>query len=42
MGAAAQVPRPAGDVAINVPGGKQISLKEYRGKIVALTFISTT
>ncbi|MFB3827421.1 MAG: hypothetical protein ACE15B_11660 [Bryobacteraceae bacterium] len=42
VGAAAQVPRPAGDVAINLPGGKQITLQQYRGKIVALVFISTT
>ena len=39
---AAEVPRPSPDLAITFPGGKQAHLSEYRGKVVVLTFISTT
>jgi len=38
----AQIPRTAPDVGVNVPGGSQIHLSQYRGKVVALVFILTT
>jgi len=40
--AAQQVPRPAGEFAIQVPAGKPISLADYKGKPVLLGFILTT
>ena len=43
MGAAQfAVPRPSPDFTINLPDGKQLPLKQLRGKIVAVAFISTT
>ena len=36
------VPRPAGEFAINMPGGGQTLLSHYTGKVVVLAFISTT
>ena len=39
---AQQVPRPAGEFAIQVPAGKPISLAAYKGKPVLLAFILTT
>jgi peroxiredoxin len=40
--AAADVPRPAPDFTINVPGGQAVQLSQYRGKVVVLAFILTT
>ena len=42
LSAIAQVPRPAPDFAINLPGGKQLRLSQYKGKPIALVFILTT
>jgi peroxiredoxin len=39
---AAEVPRPAPDLAIPLPDGKQIKVSDYRGKVLCLTFILTT
>jgi peroxiredoxin len=39
---AAQAPRQAPDVQIQVPNGKPIQLSQYRGKPVVLAFILTT
>src|SRR5215475_8853421 len=39
---AANLPREAPDLAIHMPGGGQISLSQYRGKVVAMCFILTT
>src|SRR5947208_11157387 len=39
---AAEIPRPAPDLTINVPKGKPIRLSDYRGKTVLLAFILTT
>jgi hypothetical protein len=39
---AATIPRQAPDFSINLPGGGSISLKQYRGRPVAVAFISTT
>jgi thiol-disulfide isomerase/thioredoxin len=36
------VPRPAGEFAIDMPGGGQTLLSQYAGKVVVLAFISTT
>jgi hypothetical protein len=38
----AQAPRPAPDLAIQMNGKGAIQLREYRGKIVVVTFIYTT
>src|SRR4051794_4247883 len=40
--AAAQIPRPAPDVTINLNGGKKLQLSSYKGKPVVLAFILTT
>jgi len=40
--AAQAVPRKAGDWTIQVPGGKPITLADYKGKPVLLAFILTT
>lgn len=37
-----KTPRPISDMPIPAPGGKQIQLKQYRGKVVLLTLITTT
>jgi len=42
MACAAEVPRPAPELTINIPNGKPIRLSEYRGKTVLLAFILTT
>lgn len=44
LGAAslARTPRPVVDMPIPAPGGKQINLKQYRGKVVLLALITTT
>ena len=39
---AVQIPRPAGEVPIQLPNGKQDLLSKYRGKVVVLGFILTT
>jgi thiol-disulfide isomerase/thioredoxin len=36
------VPRPAGEFAISIPGGGQMLLSQYSGKVVLLALISTT
>jgi len=38
----ARTPRPIADMTIPAPGGKQIDLKQYRGKVVLLALITTT
>src|SRR3954469_19439662 len=40
--AAAQIPRPAPDITINLNGGKRLQLSAYKGKPVVLAFILTT
>ena len=42
VAAAAQIPRPAPDVTINLNGGKRLQLSAYKGKPVVLAFILTT
>jgi hypothetical protein len=39
---AAEVPRPSPNLAISLPNGQQIHLEQFRGKVVALAFVSTT
>jgi peroxiredoxin len=39
---AAEIPRPAPDLAIPLPDGKQVKVSDYRGKVLCLTFILTT
>lgn len=39
---AAEVPRKSPEFAILLPGGKQLLLSQYRGKVVALEFLFTT
>ena len=39
---AGDLPRKAPDVEITLQGGKKITLEQYRGKVVCLTFILTT
>lgn len=39
---AAPVPRKSPEFAISMPGGGQRLLSQYRGKVVALAFLSTT
>src|SRR5689334_18654959 len=39
---AAEVPRPAPDFSILLPGGKALPLKALHGKVVLLAFIFTT
>lgn len=41
LASAAEVPRRSPEVAINLPGGKQLLLSQYRGKAVILAFILT-
>ncbi len=38
---AAELPRPSPELAVNLPGGKQALLSQYRGKVVAVIFILT-
>lgn len=38
----ATVPRPAGEFGFEVPGGKQVLISSFRGKVVMLAFFSTT
>jgi len=39
---AGQVPRPAPDFTASLPGGNQLRLSDYRGKVVCLEFLFTT
>jgi glutathione peroxidase-family protein len=39
---AAEVPRPSPDFAVNLIGGQQVQLSQYKGKVRALAFILTT
>ena len=39
---AADLPRKAPELSINVPGAKPVLLSQYRGKVVAVCFILTT
>ncbi len=39
---AAEIPRPAPELAIHMPDGSQKLLSSYRGKVVALSFMFTT
>jgi peroxiredoxin len=39
---AVTIPRPSPEFVITLPDGKQALLSQYRGKIVALAFVSTT
>jgi thiol-disulfide isomerase/thioredoxin len=41
-GVAADVPRPAPEFAFQLPGGQQVLLSEYRGKVVLLEMLYTT
>jgi hypothetical protein len=38
----AEIPRPAPDLTIPLPGGKQVKLADYRGKVLIVAFILTT
>ncbi len=38
---AGTLPRPASDFTINLPGGKQALLSQYKGKTIAMAFILT-
>ena len=42
VAAAAQIPRPAPDLTINLNAGKRLQLSAYKGKAVVLAFILTT
>jgi len=42
LAGAAEIPRPAGDIAVTLPDGKTINTAEYRGKVLCLAFILTT
>jgi hypothetical protein len=39
---AAEVPRKAPELEISLVNGKHLLLSQFRGKVVALAFISTT
>ena len=39
---AVTLPRPAGEVPIQLPGGGQQLLSQYKGKVIVLGFILTT
>jgi len=38
----AQVPRPSPDFNFALADGRKVSLSQYRGKVVALAFLSST
>ena len=42
LAGAVEVPRPSPDFAIDVPGGKQITIGQYKGKVCVLAFIRTS
>ena len=39
---AAEVPRPAPELSFTLPSGQQVNVDSYKGKVVALEFLSTT
>jgi cytochrome oxidase Cu insertion factor (SCO1/SenC/PrrC family) len=39
---AAEIPRPSPDFSINLADGTKLPLNKFRGKVVVMTFISTT
>ena len=39
---AAEIPRKSPEFAIELPGGKQVLVSSYRGKVLCLVFILTT
>jgi thiol-disulfide isomerase/thioredoxin len=39
---AAQIPRPAPELTIPLPSGKQVKISDYHGKVLCLAFILTT
>ena len=39
---AAEIPRKAPEAAIQLAGGKQILVSDYRGKVLCLVYILTT
>ena len=39
---AAEVPRKAPELEINLPDGKKINVSDFRGKVLCLAFILTT
>lgn len=39
---AAQVPRPSPEFTFSLPGGKQVNLGSFKGKVVAIEFLLTT
>jgi hypothetical protein len=39
---AADIPRPSPDFVIQLTGGKQVKVSDYRGKVLCLVFILTT
>ena len=39
---AAKIPRPAPPLTFNLPGGQQMNLAKFKGKVVALEFLLTT
>jgi peroxiredoxin len=39
---AAELPRPAKDFRFRLPGGQEVSLGQYKGKVIALEFLLTT
>jgi hypothetical protein len=38
----AQIPRPSPDFAVQLGGGKQVKISDYRGKVLCFVFILTT
>jgi hypothetical protein len=39
---AADIPRPSPDFMVQLMGGKQLKVSDYRGKVLCLVFILTT
>lgn len=39
---AADVPRPSGDLSVTLPAGNVVKLSQYRGKVLAFSFILTS
>ena len=42
LAGAAEIPRKPAEIDITLPDGKKVSIEEYRGKVLCLTFILTT
>jgi hypothetical protein len=40
--ALAQVPRPSPDYSFRLLSGQEVKVNDYRGKVVAIAFLSTT